>query len=311
MRGFSANPNTVRALVLNMGSDRFEEAAKDEEYFPSFLTASAEKPQETKSSPHTASSSFQHAKVSNPSRYTFNDSLLFDSKKSGVSSYTNEIEDSPFNYLNNYKKRSTEAAFDLRHRKDNTYNKTEAAKSIDEDDLPPTRSLTTSSDFAPNVFSGSDSWSPMPNKIPSSLHPLVQGDAWGIDGQYWVTVFGFPVASKVMILTYFGNVGELVDTRDYGGKANWIHIRYRTCLQAEKALSSDGSMIGGFMVGVKKCYSTGIDSSCSAYPSNSSQFTHTQTNEYDVIDSSDADIFLPPRRRKDICSRIAHYLFNW
>lgn len=166
----------------------------------------------------------------------------------------------------------------------------------------------------------------MPKKFTSSLYLMDQGDAWGMDGQYWVTVFGFPAASKAVIMTYFQNIGELVDTREYGGKANWIHMRYRTCLQAEKALSRDGSMIGDFMVGVKKCYSTGINNPCSlsldssratpmpsryVYISIVRSFLTPAISEYDVIDSNDTDIFLPPRRRKDICSRIAHYLFNW
>ncbi|CCI42367.1 unnamed protein product [Albugo candida] len=287
---------------------RFEEASKDEEYFPSFLTASAEKPQEANSSPrHPASSSCQQTIASTPNRYTFNDTLLFDTKKSGVSSYTNEIKDSPFNFLNNYKNRTTET-LGLRHRKDNEYDRTEMIG--DDNDLPPTKSLTTGSDFAPNVFSGNDTGNPMPKKFTSSLYLMDQGDAWGMDGQYWVTVFGFPAASKAVIMTYFQNIGELVDTREYGGKANWIHMRYRTCLQAEKALSRDGSMIGDFMVGVKKCYSTGINNPCSL-SLDSSRATPMPSSEYDVIDSNDTDIFLPPRRRKDICSRIAHYLFNW
>lgn len=88
--------------------------------------------------------------------------------------------------------------------------------------------------------------------------PGLHGDDWGSDKQYWVTVFGFPASSKSFILHQFQTVGEVINFTAGGG--NWLHIRYYTRLQAEKALSYDGrTLSGNLMIGVKKCYASDLE----------------------------------------------------
>lgn len=88
--------------------------------------------------------------------------------------------------------------------------------------------------------------------------PNLHGDDWGSDKQYWVTVYGFPASSKAYILHQFQTVGEVVNFT--AGAGNWLHLRYYTRLQAEKALSYDGRTLAGqLMIGVKKCYASDLE----------------------------------------------------
>lgn len=88
--------------------------------------------------------------------------------------------------------------------------------------------------------------------------PHLHGDDWGADKQYWVTVYGFPARSKSFILHQFQTLGEVINFT--AGAGNWLHIRYYTRLQAEKALSYDGKTLSGnVMIGVKKCYASDLD----------------------------------------------------
>lgn len=91
-----------------------------------------------------------------------------------------------------------------------------------------------------------------------SQFPSAQDAEWGNDKQYWVTVFGFPASAKSTILTQFQMMGEVVNFS--AGSGNWLHVRYHTRLQAEKALSYDGqTLAGSIMIGVKKCYPAEVD----------------------------------------------------
>lgn len=93
----------------------------------------------------------------------------------------------------------------------------------------------------------------------AGLFPSAGDAKWGSDGQYWITVFGFPTSARAFILSHFQTVGEVANFSS--GAGNWLRIRYHTRLQAEKALSFDGQTLGGgsVMIGVKKCYPSELD----------------------------------------------------
>lgn len=92
----------------------------------------------------------------------------------------------------------------------------------------------------------------------ATYFPSVNGDDWGYDKQYWITVYGFPASSKSYILHQFQTLGEVINFTV--GAGNWLHIRYYTRLQAEKALTYDGKTLSGnIMIGVKKCYPSDLD----------------------------------------------------
>lgn len=177
----------------------------------------------------------------------------------------------------------------------------------------------------------------------SGFFASVGDSEWGSDRQYWITVFGFPVSARAFILSHFQTVGEVINFS--AGAGNWLHVRYCTRLQAEKALSFDGQTLanGSVMIGVKKCYPAELDGVTEEPSSNLftslSRRNHgsrcvldslllltckkllmqrktekmlVQKTIRDLeVDPTDDDIMLPPRRRQDICSRLLSYLFNW
>ncbi|KAI8373014.1 uncharacterized protein BYT42DRAFT_55545 [Radiomyces spectabilis] len=63
-----------------------------------------------------------------------------------------------------------------------------------------------------------------------------------------VNIFGFPANMKQSILEYFGQYGQIIETRQSPG--NWITIRYATALAAQKAVENNGKIIAqGCMLG--------------------------------------------------------------
>jgi hypothetical protein len=95
---------------------------------------------------------------------------------------------------------------------------------------------------------------------PSSreFFPSLQDDEWGRDRQYWITVYGFPTSAKSYVLHHFQTLGEVISYS--GGIGNWLHMRFHTRLQAEKALSQDGKKLpGNIMIGVKKCFPSEVE----------------------------------------------------
>ncbi|KAF0983024.1 hypothetical protein FDP41_011002 [Naegleria fowleri] len=73
----------------------------------------------------------------------------------------------------------------------------------------------------------------------------------------WVTVFGFPPDKTSYILKQFSNYGTIINHKITNG--NFIHIQYKTRIQADKALSKNGKIFDGvLMIGVVECLDTEI-----------------------------------------------------
>jgi len=75
----------------------------------------------------------------------------------------------------------------------------------------------------------------------------------------WVTVFGFPQNYISIVTKYFGDCGEIVKQRYAENQGNWIHLLFRTKLEAEKALGKNGKIIDSklnIMIGVIKSNKT-------------------------------------------------------
>ncbi|KAM6350659.1 LOW QUALITY PROTEIN: nucleoporin NUP35-like [Alca torda] len=69
----------------------------------------------------------------------------------------------------------------------------------------------------------------------------------------WVTVFGFPRGSASYILLRFAQYGNILK-HVVSKRGNWMHIRYQSKLQAQKALRKDGRILGECItIGVKPC----------------------------------------------------------
>ncbi|GMF50989.1 unnamed protein product [Phytophthora fragariaefolia] len=290
--------------------------AQDDEYFPSFLTALQSTPKADKSkesAPRARSEADVLSSKAKP-RLTFAESLSMNqNKQQGV-----EVpEDSPFSFGGNY-----QDGLGARRRKNGPAQDGANGNDAQDEDVPPppTMSLLGTVGFAPGPHSLNDDEAMAAARrsaatARASHYPNIHSDEWGQDKQYWVTVFGFPSSARSFILHQFQSVGEVVNYSS-SSSGNWLHLRYHTRLQAEKALSYDGrTLANSTMIGVKKCYSSDRDANALDETPVSSYFgSHARQGlgSRDLeVDPTDADIMLPPRRRQDICSRLLSYLFNW
>jgi len=94
---------------------------------------------------------------------------------------------------------------------------------------------------------------------PTQLDPFFQeGGEVSVDPT-WITVFGFPAAAESFILRQFRQYGIILQYDSQPTQSNWLHIQYKTKLQARKALSKNGKIIQGqIMIGVVPCVKAGV-----------------------------------------------------
>ncbi|KAM6398359.1 nucleoporin NUP35-like [Pluvialis apricaria] len=141
-----------------------------------------------------------------------------------------------------------------------------------------------------------------------------------LDGT-WVTVFGFTQASASYILLQFAQYGNILK-HVMSNMGNWMHIRYQSKLQARKALSKDGKILGGcIMIGVKPCTDKSVMENLerSSGSSVSSVFTprfstmrplapayRASTRDYQVVSERQT-----PRKGESIVSKAMGYVLGW
>lgn len=71
---------------------------------------------------------------------------------------------------------------------------------------------------------------------------------------FWITVFGFPPSAISLILQHFGQCGTIVDKMCPSQNANWIHLRYSSRLECDKAITYNEKVItDNIMIGVTHC----------------------------------------------------------
>ncbi|TMW68883.1 hypothetical protein Poli38472_001039 [Pythium oligandrum] len=284
-------------------------AIGDEEYFPSLLTGWPTSPKKSKENSSLGANQGNGSDtpwaVKRGPRLTYAESLSMEQRKNEPKLGDVDIEDSPFNI-------GGSSAF-VRRRKPHN-----ALAGDDHDDdapPPPTSSLSDPTGFLSNQLpsNSSTAYTAAASTAGSSSSSFFQGDEWGYDKQYWVTVYGFPASSKAFVLQQFQGLGEVINYSS--GSGNWLHIRYHTRLQAEKALSYDGqTLAGSIMIGVKKCLPSDIEgvqqepTSKLYFSSQSRKNPGSKSLEVDPV--TEEDIMLPPKRRQDICSRLLSFLFN-
>lgn len=287
---------------------------QDDDYFPSFLTALQSTPKadiSNESAPRARSEANVPSSKSKP-RLTYAESLSMDRNKQSMQ----VPDDSPFSFGGSY-----QDGLGTRRRKTGLPSETTDGDEAQNEDVPPppTMSLLDSATLAAGSYSVDEEEAAAARRnaaaARASYYPNLHSDEWGQDKQYWITVFGFPSSARSFILHHFQSMGEVINySRSSGG--NWLHLRYHTRLQAEKALSYDGSTLANsMMVGVKKCYPSDRDASDLSEAPVSNYFgatAHQSLGSRNIeVDPTDADIMLPPRRRQDLCSRLLSYVFNW
>ncbi|CAG9802814.1 unnamed protein product [Chironomus riparius] len=69
---------------------------------------------------------------------------------------------------------------------------------------------------------------------------------------FWVTVFGFPAEAITAVLSHFSGCGTILEKVCSSG--NWIHLRFSSKGECDKALLYNGKIIGNnLMIGVIRC----------------------------------------------------------
>ncbi|KAL4225629.1 Nucleoporin nup35 [Mactra antiquata] len=175
---------------------------------------------------------------------------------------------------------------------------------------------------------------------PAQLDPFyTQGESLTTDDTLddtWITVFGFPPVAASYVLQQFSLYGNII-RHVIASEGNWMHLHYQSKIQAKKALSKNGKVLGNnIMVGVSNCidkkvmdydkenesanvscqtFSTPISHTASS--GNSSQLKHTPMrpltaaymaarSENEVIPNSQA-----PKKNSGVVSKMMEYMFGW
>ncbi|EHB16353.1 Nucleoporin NUP53 [Heterocephalus glaber] len=175
---------------------------------------------------------------------------------------------------------------------------------------------------------------------PAQLDPFyTQGDSLTsedhIDGTR-VTVIWFPQASASYILLQFPQYGNILK-HVMSSTGNWMHSRYQSKLQAQKALNKDGRIFAeSIMIGVKPCIDKSVmeNSDRGALSSSSLAFTppiktlgtptqprstpristmkplatayNASTSDYQFISDRHT-----PKKDESLVSKAMEYMFGW
>lgn len=71
---------------------------------------------------------------------------------------------------------------------------------------------------------------------------------------FWVTVFGFPQSGVNTVLNHFAQCGVIIEKVFPPQNGNWIHLRFSSRMECDKALNYNGKIIANsLMVGVLPC----------------------------------------------------------
>ncbi|KAH8238398.1 hypothetical protein KR032_005648 [Drosophila birchii] len=71
---------------------------------------------------------------------------------------------------------------------------------------------------------------------------------------FWVTIFGFRPGAASLVLQHFTLCGIIVDVVHPPKNGNWIHVRFSSRIESDKALNYNHKVIAGnVMLGVTRC----------------------------------------------------------
>lgn len=71
---------------------------------------------------------------------------------------------------------------------------------------------------------------------------------------FWITVFGFPQTETSSIFLHFSQCGTIMDKVFPTNGGNWVHIKFASRLECDKAINYNERIIGNcLMIGVIYC----------------------------------------------------------
>ncbi|XP_017015611.1 nucleoporin Nup35 [Drosophila takahashii] len=84
--------------------------------------------------------------------------------------------------------------------------------------------------------------------------PVSNGNGNSRLADFWVTIFGFSPGASSMVLQHFTLCGTIVDVVHAPQNGNWMHVRFSSRIESDKALNYNHKIIAGnVMVGVARC----------------------------------------------------------
>ncbi|CAM1291589.1 NUP35 (predicted) [Pycnogonum litorale] len=150
----------------------------------------------------------------------------------------------------------------------------------------------------------------------------------------WVTIYGFPPAAASYLLQKFSQYGT-VCKYEISENGNWMHVCYQSKLEAKKAISKNGKIIGGsIMVGVKLCddetvtgmserdvssstsnisllKDSGVDRTKNSFNRSSSMRPLTQAYKASTIDYEVKFHCSNPQKNNSLVTKAMEYVFGW
>ncbi|XP_023176356.1 nucleoporin Nup35 [Drosophila hydei] len=119
---------------------------------------------------------------------------------------------------------------------------------------PPTTQLNDS--YVPNAPNAANaSMRALCSPLGANVSPLTMSHTpQGRNGDFWVTIFGFSPGASSMILQHFTMCGTIVDVVHAPQNGNWMHVRFASRIESDKALNYNLKVIASnVMVGVTRC----------------------------------------------------------
>uniref|UniRef100_A0A1A9V8J2 Nucleoporin NUP53 n=1 Tax=Glossina austeni TaxID=7395 RepID=A0A1A9V8J2_GLOAU len=115
------------------------------------------------------------------------------------------------------------------------------------------RNLSRNSIMSP-IMRGDSSGVNTMNTMNLNSSQVIQCEARARYKEFWVTVYGFPSTAISTILQHFSQCGTIVDTVMPSQNGNWIHLKYSSRLECDKALNYNEKILGNnIMIGVTQC----------------------------------------------------------
>ncbi|XP_034486021.1 nucleoporin Nup35 [Drosophila innubila] len=106
---------------------------------------------------------------------------------------------------------------------------------------------------APNAINAS--MRALCSPLGANMSPLtIQHTPQARASDFWVTIFGFSPGASSMILQHFTMCGTIVDVVHAPQNGNWMHVRFASRIESDKALNYNLKVIASnVMVGVTRC----------------------------------------------------------
>lgn len=129
---------------------------------------------------------------------------------------------------------------------------------------------------------------------------------------FWVTVFGFPQSAISAILSHFSQCGSILEKVCSSG--NWIHLRFSSRLECDKALLYNGKIISNnLMIGVARCTDESITDKENSNNFSVNRIRSLTQSAYKSAQEPTEVVLSPnaPKRSTGIVNRTLDMFFGW